>query len=267
MEEEIIESNPDDDSQDQSEELTPEEEEERNQFLAMVRANMQEEYQSREFYADEINQAEKRSVNWQLLITQIFSRYTRTELCIFGIGFGIVLLLQILIFCDQPEYDLIVFMSIPATLLFISFIYVTIQKIRLALTDIRRMKREFCTLGFLVKVNKTKRSGFIDDTDVDVMTIAYKDKANMIHTVDIATDKLDVFTQIPAMLLFVEDNDPKKITFVENMPHGIRYDVETQRFLQELKACLWALVPVMATLLYIAILILSYVAYLIYTAA
>lgn len=234
--EELSNDFPDDDSQ------------EEKAFIEF-RNSLQEEYKLRAFYMDLINEQSKRRINWAMLLTQFFGRYSKVEaICFLGIA-AVLLTIQFLTYFFGWSSALVLITGVLMTALMFWFAFVAVNYFLSALYDIRLLKRGYCSLGYQ-HVRPEVAESTPDNSYPSSIMVAYKDKFGMIHTKDIPTKQQRMFFMPPVLMVFADVANSDKITFLEAVPREIQYDKSRQMFTQEWKCALYALVPIAMIILY-----------------
>ena len=233
-------------------------------FTELINKN----YQSRCYFIDLINQANKRRVNLALILTQFFSRYSYEQKGSFLIfAFGIVLIQIVNAYLSSFSQKTL-FFGVLMTVTMIAFFVVTIQKIISALIDIRRLKRGFCAMGYQIVYDNNDDDNDNGNDNDDSQNesqhpslIAYKDSADMIRTLEFPKKNKERFF-IPAVLaIFLDDSNPYKVTILDSLPMDISYDNKTETFIQSWRGLKTAIFPAVMLILYAISMYMSYAAY------
>ena len=211
--------------------------------------NLLEEYKVRAFYMDLINETSRRRVNWAMLLTQLFGRYNQVETFSFlSVAISVVTIQSAGVYFGTPSAFVYVLTLLMTGLTFL-FAKTAVNYFLSALSDLRLIKRGYCSLGYQ-HVRSEVAETTPDDCCPSSIMVAYKDFAGMIHTKDIPTKQQRLFFMPPVLMVFVDIADSDKIAVLEAVPHEIQYDKSRQMFTQEWKCALYALVPLTMIILY-----------------
>lgn len=224
--------------------------------METLKVRLEEIYRTRLYFIDIINQTNNRHVNLALIITQFFSRYSVTQIIAFLlIASGIVVLQGTGAFTGTFANSNL-FLGALMTVVMIAFVVITLKNIISALIDIRRLKRGFGCLGYQIVYNNNDNEKTSSDPSSPPL-IAYKDNVNMIRTLAFPKEPYKRYFMLPVLILFLDCNNPYKVTFFDDLPRDISYENKTQSFTQEWTGALYALVPIAMTVLFIISLYLS----------
>ena len=211
--------------------------------------NLLEEYKVRAFYMDLINETSRRRVSWAMLLTQLFGRYNKVEtICFLSIAVAVVTIQSVGVYFGAPS-DFVYVLSLLMTGLTFLFAHTAANYFLSALSDLRLIKRGYCSLGYQ-HVRSEVAEKTPDDCCPPSIMVAYKDFAGMIHTKDIPTKQQRLFFMPPVVMVFVDNADSDKITVLEDVPYEIQYDKTRKMFTQEWKCALYALVPLAMIILF-----------------
>ena len=211
--------------------------------------NLLEEYKVRSFYMDLINETSSRRVNWAMLLTQLFGRCKKVEtICFLGIAAAVVTIQSVGVFFGAPSAFVYVLSLLMTGLTFL-FANTAVNYFLSALSDLRLIKRGYCSLGYQ-HVRPEVAETTPEDCCPSSIMVAYKDISGMIHTKDIPTKQQRLFFMPPVVMVFVDNADSDKITVLEDVPYEIQYDKSRKMFTQEWKCAIYALVPLAMIILY-----------------
>lgn len=226
------------------------------EYLEDFKVELEEMYESRVNFMNSVNQIKNRHINLPLILTQFFSRYSVNQIIVFLAAAAVLAVVQALV---RSSSHLSLFIGVVMTVLMIAFAVVTLKNIFSALTDIRRIKRGFCCIGYQIVKKKDKNESSEDVPPNPI--VAYKDYANMIRTLTFPEEKFKKYYLLPVLMLFLDYGSPCKVTVFEDMPKNISYEYKTQTFTQEWKELKYTLIPAAMTLLYAMSMYMSYIAY------
>ena len=227
------------------------------EYLEDFKVELEEMYESRVNFMNSVNQIKNRHINLTLILTQFFSRYSVKQIIVFLAAAAVLVVVQALV---RSSSHLTLFIGVVMTVLMIAFAVVTFKNILSALTDIRRIKRGFCCIGYQIVKKKDKDDESAGDVPPNPI-IAYKDYANMIRTLRFPEEKFKKYYLLPVLMLFLDYGSPCKVTVFEDMPKNISYEYKAQTFTQDWKELKYTLIPAAMMLLYAMSMYLSYAAY------
>lgn len=210
----------------------------------------------RMFFIDAINETNNRRINLAMFLTQLFARYSKPQIFFFLGAALLILIIQGV--CSLFTFNAIVqfLLGFLMAVLTLVFAIVTVNNVIAALTDIWRLKRCFCAAGYQITSKK-------DDSSEDALSsvlIAYKDYDGMIRTKKFPENCRKYFIE-PVLILFLDNNNPYKVTYLLDMPGSISYDNNTQTYTQSWKKTIYVLVPIAMTVLCSISFYLSYIAF------
>lgn len=236
------------------------EEENEEEFLEGFKAELEEMYESRVNFKNSVNQYNNRHVNLALVLTQFFSRYSVNQIIVFlAVSTSLVAVQGLQALTGKfPQLTLVT--GFLMTILMIAFAVVTLKNIVAALTDIRRIKRGFCCIGYQIVKKKDKNDKSSDDQSHHPI-IAYKDSANMIRTLTFPEEQFKKYCLLPVLILFLDNNIPHGVTIFEDLPKDVSYEYKNQTFTQEWKELVYTLIPIAMIVLYAISMYLCYIAY------
>lgn len=226
-----------------------------------------ENYKSRCFYINLINQSKPRRVNWALIFTQCFARYSLVQIITFLAAAAVLAVIQAIgLTCNSALTILVT--GFIMSILMIAFAVITLKNIISALIDVKRLKYGYCSAGFLI-VYERNEDDSEDNNDKDNATaedsrppiIAYKDSADMIRTIDFPKGNKDIYFAPAILTLFVDNANPYKVTFLDAMPLNISYNSDANAFNQSWKELKYALIPIAMIILCIISMYMSCAAF------
>ncbi|MBR5709301.1 MAG: hypothetical protein IKX40_00925 [Thermoguttaceae bacterium] len=211
--------------------------------------NLLEEYKVRSFYMDLINETSRRRVNLAMLLAQLFGRYNKIETISFlGIAIAVITIQSVGVYFGAPS-DFVYVLTLLMTGLTFLFAHKAVNRFLSALSDLRLIKRGYCSLGYQ-HVRPEVAETTPEDCCPSSIMVAYKDISGMIHTKDIPTKQQRLFFMPPVVMVFADNADSDKIVVLEAVPHEIQYDKSRKMFTQEWRCAIYALVPLTMIILY-----------------
>ena len=227
------------------------------EYLEDFKVELEEMYESRVNFMNTVNQIKNRHINLALILTQFFSRYSVKQTIVFLSAAAVLVVVQALV---RSSAHLTLYIGVVMSILMIAFAVVTFKNILSALTDIRRIKRGFCCIGYQIVKKKDKDDESSEDVPPNPI-VAYKDYANMIRTLTFPEEKFKKYYLLPVLMLFLDYGSPCKVTVFEDMPKNISYEYKTQTFTQDWKELKYTLIPAAMALLYAMSMYMCYIAH------
>lgn len=241
----------------QRDQETPEDD--NNEPLNDLKEQLEEIYDARIHFMNAVNQIKKRKVNLALIIIQFFSRYDITHIIGFlGAGISVVILQGLS--AAESHFQSTLLIGVMITMLMTVFLIVTLINVFSALSDIKRIKQGFCTMGYQIVERKDSDDESSDNSSLPPI-IAYKDNVNMIRTIKFPDLQNKKYFVTPVLTLFLDNNNPYKVTLFDDMPRNITYEYKSQTFTQEWKDAICTLVPAAMIIIFSISAYFSYVAY------
>ncbi len=230
------------------------------EYLEDIRIELKDMYDSRVNFMNSVNQIKNRRINLALILTQFFCRYSTTQIIVFLSAATVLVILQgVQTFLGAFPHSTL-YMGVLMTFLTLAFIVVTLKNILSALEDIKRIKQDYCSLGFLIAKKNDSNDESSDKTSYTPM-IAYKDCFDMIRTLKMSDKQYKKYYLVPVLMLFLDRKKPNKVTIFEDMPLNISYEYKKQTFTQSWKFALVTLIPAAMIVLYSISVYMSYIAY------
>lgn len=207
----------------------------------------------RMFFIDSVNETDNRRINMAMVLTQLFARYRKQQIFFFLGAALLILIIQGVCSLITLNATVHFLFGLLMAIIMILFAIVTINNVIAALTDLWRIKRCYCTAGYQITPQKDESS---EEEFPTPELIAYKDYDGMIRTLRFP-DNFKKYLSEPALILYLDKNDPYKVTYLLDLPGAISYDSNTQTYIQSWKGALYALVPVAMIIMYAISLYLS----------
>lgn len=208
------------------------------------------------FFIDAINETRNRRINLAMLLTQLFARYRKEQIFFFLGAALLILIIQGV--CSLFTFNATVHLILGSlmALLTLLFAIVTLKNVVTALTDIWRLKRCYCTAGYQIIPQRGESS---EETLYPTL-IAYKDYDGMIRTLKFPKDYKKYLSET-VLLLYLDKNDPYKVTCFLDLPGKISYDHNKHAYAQSWKGAIFTLVPMAMIAICSISLYLSYIAF------
>lgn len=198
------------------------------------------------FFINAVNETDNRRINLAMFLTQLFARYSKPQIFFFLGAALLILIIQGVCSLFTLNATVHFLLGLLMAIIMVLFAIVTLNYVIAALTDIWRLKRCYCTAGYQVTPKKDESSeGEIPTPEL----IAYKDYDGMIRTLRFPEDYKKYLSE-PVLILYLDKNDPYKVTFFSDLPGSISYDSNTQTYAQSWKGAIFALVPVAMIIMY-----------------